>query len=247
MARIRTVKPEFWTSEQIAECSPTARLLFIGIWSFSDDRGIHPASVKRLKMEVFPSDSITDDELGAMVVELEAAGLLISYHAWGKDYWHVTGWAKHQKIDKPTYRHPEPGALEKRADPLPPVPANSTPPIREVGEKSASPRVRNGMESKGSTAMSGSPDAAAILSHLNDRAGRSYKPVKANLGLIDARMREGATADECRAVIDAKVTEWAGNHAMQAYLRPETLFGATKFAGYVGQLSGSSPAGKDWE
>lgn len=247
MARIRTVKPEFWTSEQIAECSPTARLLFIGIWSFSDDHGIHPASLKRLKMEVFPSDSITPDDIQSMVCELEAVGLLQSYQAAGKAYWQVTGWARHQKIDKPTYRHPLPESPAQQANEVISPTTNSAPPRREVGEKSASPRARNGMESKGSKALSGSPDAIGILSHLNDKAGRSYKPVKANLGLIDARMREGASADECRAVIDAKVIEWAGNPAMQAYLRPETLFGATKFAGYVGQLAGGSSPGRDWE
>lgn len=249
MARIRTVKPEFWTSEQIAECSPTARLLFIGIWSFSDDRGIHPASIKRLKMEVFPSDPITDAGIQAMVDELESAGLLLAYKVADAAYWQVTGWARHQKIDKPTYRHPQPGGAVQRAPVQASPPQNSTPPRGAVGDKSGSPRVRNGMESKGSKALSGSPDAADILSHLNKRAGRSYQPVKANLSLIVARMKEGATADECRAVIDAKVAEWAGNPAMQTYLRPETLFGATKFAGYVGQLgqSVSQGGGKDWE
>ena len=247
MARIRTVKPEFWTSEQIAECSPMARLLFIGIWSFSDDRGIHPASVKRLKMEVFPSDSITDDDLQTMVGELEAAGLLSSYHALGKDYWHVTGWSKHQKIDKPTYRHPEPSAVDKRSEP-PPQSENSTPPRRKVGDNAASPRVRSLMESNGSKPLSGSPDANAVLSHLNEQAGRNYKPVKANCGLIDARLKEGATVEECRAVIDVKVRAWQHDPKMQDFLRPATLFNATNFANYVGQLDGATGAGgRDWE
>ena len=56
MSRIRTVKPEFWTSEQIIACSPIARLLFIGLWNFCDDNGVHPASYIRLKAEVFPPD-----------------------------------------------------------------------------------------------------------------------------------------------------------------------------------------------
>lgn len=34
MARIRTIKPEFWTSEQVMGCAPLARLLFIGLWNF---------------------------------------------------------------------------------------------------------------------------------------------------------------------------------------------------------------------
>lgn len=238
MARIRTVKPEFWTSEQIAECSPTARLLFIGIWTFCDDHGLHPASVKRLKMEVFPSDALADDAIQAMVDELESAGLLQSYDAVGKRYWQVTGWEKHQKIEKPTYRHPLPGTDT-------PI-ANSPPPRREVADKSESPRPRNGMESKGSKALSGKPDALAILEYLNTQAGRNYKPVKANLSLIAARLGE-ATPDECRAVIDAKVAEWQHDPKMCSYLRPETLFGAVKFAGYLGQLGSVSSAGrKDW-
>jgi len=47
MARIRTIKPEFWVSEQVGECSPNARLLFIGMWNFCDDRGVHPAKPNR--------------------------------------------------------------------------------------------------------------------------------------------------------------------------------------------------------
>ena len=48
MARIRSIKPQFWTSEQIADCSSNARLLFIGLWNFCDDCGVHPASPARL-------------------------------------------------------------------------------------------------------------------------------------------------------------------------------------------------------
>lgn len=108
MARIRSIKPEFWTSEQIMECSPNARLLFVGIWTFSDDAGIHPASAKTLKAEVFPSDDITADTVGKLIHELVTQGLLVEFEASGKRYWHVTGWNKHQRIDKPTYRYPRP-------------------------------------------------------------------------------------------------------------------------------------------
>jgi len=105
MARIRTIKPEFWTNEQIAECSPIARLLFVGLWNFSDDRGNHPASFKTLKMEIFPSDDFHVNKISAMVDELIKNGLLVLYEAEGKQYWHVTGW-HHQKIDKPNTKYP---------------------------------------------------------------------------------------------------------------------------------------------
>ncbi len=107
MARIRTIKPEFWTSEQVADCSPTARLLFIGLWNFSDDGGRHPASAKRAKMEIFPGDDFTLFEIETLLNELLSAGLIVSYTVESQRFWQITGW-HHQKIDKPTYKHPEP-------------------------------------------------------------------------------------------------------------------------------------------
>ena len=107
MARIRTIKPEFWTSEQIVECSPIARLLFIGMWNFCDDGGNHPASAKTLKMQIFPGDDIAISQIEALVAELVAAGLLSEYLAEGRRYWNVTGW-KHQKIERPSYKYPRP-------------------------------------------------------------------------------------------------------------------------------------------
>jgi len=105
MARIRTVKPEFWTSEQVAECSTITRLLFIGMWNFCDDGGNHPASLKSLKMQIFPSDDIQVSEIDSMVKELINHGLIVQYTVNNKDYWHVLGW-HHQKIDKPNIKHP---------------------------------------------------------------------------------------------------------------------------------------------
>lgn len=115
MARMRMVKPEFWASEQIVECSTTARLLFIGLWNFCDDNGVHPASLKRLKMEVFPADSFTQDDMVGWMGELTAETgeegkppLVGVYEANERQFWWVTGFKTHQRIDRPTYRYPPP-------------------------------------------------------------------------------------------------------------------------------------------
>ena len=118
MARIRSIKPEFFTSEQIAECSTSARLLFIGMWCFCDDNGIHPASYARLKMEVMPADDITQKDIGKLVDELIAAKLISEYEVDGKPYWIVTGW-KHQKIDRPSFKYPTPLFHVKHDEPSP--------------------------------------------------------------------------------------------------------------------------------
>lgn len=105
MARIRTIKPEFWTSEQVMECSPLARLLFIGIWNFCDDGGNHPDAEKTLKALIFPGDDIDSSSVRRMLDELSERGLLTFYEFDGKRYLHVNGW-RHQKIDRPTFKHP---------------------------------------------------------------------------------------------------------------------------------------------
>lgn len=100
MARIRTVKPEFWTSAQVMECSPMARLLFIGMWNFADDAGRMAYSPKTLKAQIYPSDDITVDDVARLVAELSTNFLIFIYNIENKDYLQVTGWT-HQKIDKP--------------------------------------------------------------------------------------------------------------------------------------------------
>lgn len=100
MARIRSIKPEFWTSEQVMECSLNARLMFIGMWNFADDCGRLPFSPKSIKAQLFPSDDLSLDTIRGMIQELSTNGLLLTYAIDGKEYLEITGWS-HQRIDKP--------------------------------------------------------------------------------------------------------------------------------------------------
>jgi hypothetical protein len=100
MARIRSIKPEFWTSEQVMECSPNTRLLFIGLWNFCDDAGRHPASAKQIKALIFPADDFSSDDVRRMLDELSSHDLISLYVVADKEYFQITGW-HHQKIDKP--------------------------------------------------------------------------------------------------------------------------------------------------
>ncbi len=101
MSRIRTVKPEFWTSEQIMECSPLARLAFIGMWNFCDDNGVHPASCKTLKAQIFPADDLTAADVQSLIKELLQQRLIVEFHAENRTWWWVTGW-RHQLINRPS-------------------------------------------------------------------------------------------------------------------------------------------------
>jgi len=71
-----------------------------------------------------------------------------------------------------------------------------------------------------------------IIEYLNAKAGTRYRPSsKATYQHIHARLAEGFTVDDCKAVIDKKCAEWIGTDFAQ-YLRPVTLFGG-KFEAYL--------------
>ncbi len=78
-------------------------------------------------------------------------------------------------------------------------------------------------------------EATEVLHWLNDRTGQHFRDTDATLKPIIARLKDGATVRECRAVIAVKVREWKGTD-MSKFLRPATLFGAEKFSQYVGEI-----------
>lgn len=80
------------------------------------------------------------------------------------------------------------------------------------------------------------PQAQEILQFLNEKAGRAFQSDDINMKLIMSRLKTGATVTDCKQVIARKVREWKNNADMAKYLRPATLFNATKFSQYRGEL-----------
>jgi len=78
--------------------------------------------------------------------------------------------------------------------------------------------------------------ALQILQFLNKKAERAYRPVETNLRLIEARLKSGITLCDCFQIIAKKTRQWKNDPKMMDYLRPATLFNATKFEQYVGEL-----------
>ena len=71
MAKIRGVKPEFWTADGILEMSIPARLLFIGLWNYACDNGHLPDKPRQIKMRLMPADDVKVPELLDEMVDAE--------------------------------------------------------------------------------------------------------------------------------------------------------------------------------
>ncbi|HEN5820830.1 TPA: conserved phage C-terminal domain-containing protein [Streptococcus agalactiae] len=72
------------------------------------------------------------------------------------------------------------------------------------------------------------------IAYLNQKMNSNYKFVKTNTDLVKARLKDSYTLEDFKAVIDKKCSEWV-NSDMEKYLRPSTLFNASKFESYLNQ------------
>ncbi|WP_410210202.1 hypothetical protein [Aquirhabdus sp.] len=93
MARARNIKPSFFFNDELIELCFAARLLFIGLWTLADREGYLEDRPKKIKMSLFPADSIDVD---ALLDDLTAAGFLERYTAEGAKYIHICKFDKHQ-------------------------------------------------------------------------------------------------------------------------------------------------------
>lgn len=101
MARIRTIKPEFWTDSFMVHLPPLARLLYIALWTAADDHGYVKDEPERLAMEIMPKeDPVVVDGLIQFFI---ASGRLEQFVSPDGDvFLRIASWEKHQRIDKPT-------------------------------------------------------------------------------------------------------------------------------------------------
>jgi len=72
-----------------------------------------------------------------------------------------------------------------------------------------------------------------ILDDLNTKGQFRYRPGSANTSLINARLSEGYTLEDFQIVHDNMIAKWGKDEKMYEYLRPATLYCASKFEGYL--------------
>lgn len=124
MARIRTIKPEFFTSDDICALSAFARLLYIGLWCEADRDGRLEWKPRSFKRRYLPDDDIDIEALCAEVLE---RGLVRLY---GEGLAHIPQFSKHQHINprETPSNLPDPDASSTRA----PRVNHATPPVSDA-------------------------------------------------------------------------------------------------------------------
>lgn len=110
MARIRTIKPEFFTSLTINKLSLTAQRTFIGLWTYADDHGRGLDNTQLIKAALWPLVSRhSAARVERDMKEIAALSLILRYEVDGNCYFQILGWGEHQRVNRPsTSRIPQP-------------------------------------------------------------------------------------------------------------------------------------------
>lgn len=93
MPRIRTIKPEFFSSVDIVELSPLARLLYIGLWCEADREGRMEWKPKTFKIRYLPVD---DCDIKSICQELVDRKLVVLY---GEGLAYIPKFTIHQHVN----------------------------------------------------------------------------------------------------------------------------------------------------
>lgn len=149
MARIRTIKPTFFTSRTVANLPVPVRLTFAGLWTYADDEGRGEDDARLIKAALWPlDDNITPKVVGRHLAQLADEGFICRYETSEGSFLHICKFKRHQRVNRPQPSiHPAPpdhgSFTESSVNDPPPLPDDSLP-------------EGKGMEGKGSDNSSSS-------------------------------------------------------------------------------------------
>ncbi len=239
MARIRTIKPDFFRHEALQDLEAASQgkypmLVFAGLWGHCDKAGRFEWRPRTLKLDILP---FLDFNMVDTLELLVASGFIRRYSADGGEYGVIPTFAEHQRIggkeSEAPEKFPEPPVQQPRSTGEAPGIAGREGKGREGnGDTGLAPGVNPATQRKAELRKT----AGDVIAFLNAKAGRKFDVNGANADHVIARLRDGETLEDLRAVIAMKVRDWKGDEKMAEFLRPETLFNRTKFASYKGKL-----------
>lgn len=109
MARIRTIKPSFFRSEDVSVLPLRARLTWIGLWTQCDDAGRTKDNARLIKGDIWPLDDVSLKDIEDDLATLANHGRIVRYTVAGGQFLSIVNWRGHQAIPKPSpSRYPPP-------------------------------------------------------------------------------------------------------------------------------------------
>lgn len=210
MARIRTIKPEFNTSESVARLSRDSQLFFVKLLVECDDYGRIRWLPKKIAGDLYPlAEDVGAAQIEAWAAELEREDIFALYEVDGSTYGRFKNWERHQRVDKPGKSSiPEPPGDGSGA-----VSLASRESVAKVSRSDLGVRPRKGKGNKEKdsatlAAASGAPEEPLIPELIPEpdvgQVVKPYQEVEAVLKGVALRLETpDPTSDEVRRYVGA--------------------------------------------
>jgi hypothetical protein len=101
LARIRTIKPDFFTNEGMSTVSEAAQLLAGGLLCYADDEGYFNAHPGLVKAAVFPLREPSEPVADCLSALVRIGYIRLGTGRDGKRYGHILKFNEHQKVSHP--------------------------------------------------------------------------------------------------------------------------------------------------
>jgi hypothetical protein len=212
--RIRTLKPDFWKHQIMAQQRAEVRLLAIGLLNLADDEGYFMAHPALIRGELMPFLD-KPGPIQQMLNELETIGYLsLSRLEDGRDIGHIINFRKHQVINKPARSKIKVLFPEHSNTTTATLPEDSRSPTVVIQEHSHMEwnreREGKGKEGSGSAAAAASalpPPDSLTGSKPEKKEGGAGVPVTVEEALAYAESYSKGNA-EMLVIEDASVRNW---------------------------------------
>jgi len=212
--RIRTLKPDFWKHQIMAQQRAEVRLLAIGLLNLADDEGFFMAHPALIRGELMPFLD-KPGPIQQMLNELETIGYLsLSRLEDGRDIGHIINFRKHQVINKPARSKIKVLFPEHSNTTTATLPEDSRSPTVVIQEHSHMEwnreREGKGKEGSGSAAAAAStlpPPESLTGSESEKKEGGAGVPVTVEEALAYAESYSKGNA-EMLIIEDASVRNW---------------------------------------
>ena len=200
------------------------KLALLQLADNANDEGVSWYSVPKMASRC----DMSERALQGHIKELVAAGLLSIKERPGTSRIYQLQYQEAQLI-APQILHHTPAEVA----PLPPQILHHTP-AEVADDPNNEPNNIDPVIEKHSLPSKLDDRVKQVIELLNSMTGSKYKAsTKSHASNISGRLNDGHSVDDLMAVVRFKVGEWLHDPKMAQYLRPETLFQAGKFNGYL--------------
>lgn len=102
MARIRTIKPDFWKHEELSELPESVHMLAAALLNYADDEGYFNANDKLVKAECCPLREPSVSIHDALTMLSNVGYLRLGKSTDGKRFGHIINFDLHQRVNRKT-------------------------------------------------------------------------------------------------------------------------------------------------